>query len=126
MFNGIANKAKELRDKVDLSQRVSDTKQFASMHVTAGASKAGDLFERHWPKVEHVVVNGLISVAEEKLKDDQFLQSVFESAYELLPTAVRIVLPRTKFIEFSMQRREPILLKLQDFRVARETGSPSP
>ena len=148
MFKKITDKAKELKDKVDIShavettkqlasngfeaskakaadisQTITATKQSASDKIDAGKSKANDFLEQNWPKIEGVLVGTLLTVAEEKLKDDSALEAVLDKAYELLPIAIRLVLPRTKFVEFGMKRRDPLLLKLQEQKAKKESAS---
>jgi len=150
MFKGIADKARALKDKVDLSQALastrsvadglvekvkaaseavplaetlSTTKQAVAESITSGKIQSGELLEQYWPKLEHVIVNGLLTVAEDKLKDDEFLTMLAEKAYEVLPTPVRLVLPRAVVIEFGLRRRGLMLTRLQAIKTSKEAQS---
>ncbi len=68
-----------------------------------------------------MLIEGLLSIAEEKLKDDAILEAVFGKLYEALPLAVRLALSRDQFISFSMLQRGPVLVKLQHVRAQRRT-----
>lgn len=116
LANDGLDKVKTIKETVESSDTLSSAKQFASNGLDNSKLMANDALDKYWPKVEDIIVNGLLSTAEEKLKDDQMLENMIEKAYEVLPTAVRLILPRTKFIEFSMKRRDPILIKVQEYK----------
>ena len=147
MFNKIADKVKALTVKADLEHAMATTKQIASDSLDAGKSKAAnlshtmttkkqlasdnletgkskvnDFIEQNWPKIENMLINSLLTVTEEKLKDDATLEVLLGKAYEVLPIVVRLVLPREKFVEFSMKKRDSLLLKLQEHK-NKEGGS---
>jgi hypothetical protein len=119
MFKGMTDKAKSLTDGMNITQKLAAAKNLAVENMTSGKSKAIELFEQHRPEIENILVNGLLSVAEEKLQDNETLQRVFEKGYEALPMPVRLLLPRTTFVEFSMKEKEPLLLKLRDYKQKR-------
>ncbi|MBA7942492.1 hypothetical protein [Citrobacter sp. RHBSTW-00271] len=82
--------------------------------------------------LERIVINGLLNIAEEKLSDADFIESAFSKTYELLPTPVRMVVSRQWCLRYLHSRKAPLLLQLQQYRVARaesnaltgpETGS---
>lgn len=79
------------------------------------SSRVNDVISRYRPVIERVVLDGLVGIAEDKLQDDVLVASIFNKAYELLPTPVRLVLPREKCLNWLMQNREPLLLKLGDY-----------
>jgi hypothetical protein len=103
----------------DFKQKLADVKSLAAESLATGTAKAIELFEHHRPEIENILVNGLLTVAEEKLQDDDTLQQVFEKGYEALPFAVRVALPRTTFVAFSMKEKEPLLLKVRDYKQKR-------
>lgn len=117
MFNKIADKAKALKDKANISQAISTTKQLASDSLNAGKLRANDYFEQNWPRIESVIVSGFLTVTEDKLKDDKIMEALLDKTYEVLPIAIRLVLPRAKFVEFSMKNRDSLLLKLQEQKI---------
>lgn len=119
MFKKLSDAAQSLKAKADIGQKVEATKQLASGKLDASKESALVVWEKHWPSIEKVVVEGLLTVAVEKLSDDAMVEGVFLKAYEALPLAVRFVLKREKFVEFTMARRDPLLLKLQDIRAER-------
>lgn len=119
MFNKLAGAAQTLREKADIGKRVEASRQFAADKLEAGKAGATAKWEQHWPATERLLVEGLLTVAEEKLEDDKMLEGAFLKLYETLPLAARFILTRERFLEFTMSRREPILLKLKDFRAGR-------
>jgi hypothetical protein len=110
MFDKIKALGKELTEKVD------NTKSLVSDGIDVGKSKANDLVEKHWSTIEKVMIDGLITIAEDKLKDDAIMESLLDRAYQLLPIAIRFAVPQHMFIEISMKKREPLLLKLQEHK----------
>jgi hypothetical protein len=119
MFKKLAEAAQSLKEKADIGKRVEATRQFAADKFEAGKDGATAKWEQHWPAIERLLVEGLLTVAEEKLADDKMLEGAFLKFYETLPLAARFILSRERFVEFTMARRDPILLKLQDFRAGR-------
>lgn len=73
--------------------------------------------------LERIVIDGVLHIAEEKLSDAGFVESVFSKAYELLPTPVRMVVSRQWCLRYLHSRKAPLLLQLQQYRAARaESG----
>jgi hypothetical protein len=121
MFQKLVDKAKALKDKADLSHAMETIKQLASDSLEVGKSKANDFLEQNWPKIEKELLSELLTATEDKLKDDQTLEALLDKSYELFPLPVRLVLPHAKFIAFSMKKREPLLLKLQEHKTKNES-----
>ncbi|EKN5109512.1 hypothetical protein [Yersinia rochesterensis] len=71
---------------------------------------------KYKPLLENIVINGLLNIAEDKLNDDTFVESVFSKAYELLPAAVRMVVKREWCLSYLQSRKTPLLVKLQLYR----------
>ncbi|MFO4565917.1 hypothetical protein AAHC35_00065 [Klebsiella quasipneumoniae subsp. similipneumoniae] len=65
----------------------------------------------------NIVINGLLNIAEDKLNDDVFIESVFNKAYELLPTPVRLVMKREWCLNYLQTQKAPLLEKLKVYRV---------
>ncbi|MEO3991378.1 hypothetical protein [Pseudocitrobacter cyperus] len=85
-------------------------------------SHFSEAVSRYRPAIERVVLNGLIDVAESKLRDEIFLMSLFNRACDIilapLPGAVRLVIPREMLLKWLMQNREPLLLMLHEYKAA--------
>lgn len=124
MFKKFADAAKSLKEKADIGAKLEGAKQFASNKLETTKADASAAWEKHWPTIENVLIEGLLSIAEEKLKDDAILEAAFGKLYEALPLAVRLALSRDQFISFSMLQRGPVLMKLQDVRAQRRTIEP--
>jgi hypothetical protein len=120
MFNKLADAARSLKEKADVGAKLEATKQFVADKYETGKTEAIVAWDKHWPTIEHLLVEGLLSVAEEKLKDDQALESAFSKLYETLPLPVRLALSRAQFIELTMAQRGPLLGKVQDVRTQRQ------
>ncbi|HGK4600757.1 hypothetical protein ACX1I0_17875 [Yersinia enterocolitica] len=71
---------------------------------------------KYKPLLENIVINGLLNMAEDKLSDDAFVESVFSKAYELLPAPVRMVVKREWCLSYLQSRKTPLLVKLQLYR----------
>lgn len=120
MLKKFADAAKSLKEKADLGGKLGDVKQFAANKLDATKAEANAAWDKHWPTIENLLVEGLLSVAEEKLRDDVILEAVFDKLYEALPLAVRLALSRETFIAFSMLQRGPLLGKVLDVRAQRQ------
>lgn len=86
----------------------------------ATAEKGSALVEQHWQTIERVTVDGLLSVSAEKLKDEAMVKDVLERAYEALPTVIRLVLPRERYLEIVIQKKQPLLAKIEGARNRRQ------
>lgn len=69
--------------------------------------------------LDSIVINGLLNIAEDKLSDDLFIESVFSKAYELLPVPVRLVVRREWCLSYLQSRKAPLLTQLQHYRAGR-------
>lgn len=91
-------------------------------------SHFSEAVSRYRPAIERVVLNGLIDVAESKLRDEIFLMSLFNRACDIilapLPGAVRLVIPREMLLKWLMQNREPLLLMLHEYKAAQSGKVP--
>ncbi|EEW7592485.1 hypothetical protein ACRW16_15710 [Escherichia coli] len=102
------------REKISDTANVDTAK--TQEETDSSTSRFSEVISRYRPVIERVVLDGLVGIAEDKLQDDVLIASIFNKAYELLPTPVRLVLPREKCLNWLMQNREPLLLKLGDYR----------
>ena len=91
----------------------------------ATAEKGSALVEQHWQTIERVTVDGLLNVSTEKLKDDAMVKDVLERAYEALPTVIRLVLPRERYLEIVIQKKQPLLAKIEGARNRRQERAQS-
>ncbi|CQJ47572.1 hypothetical protein [Yersinia rohdei] len=71
---------------------------------------------KYKPLLENIVIHGLLNIAEDKLNDDVFVESVFSKAYELLPAPVRMVVKREWCLSYLQSRKAPLLVQLQLYR----------
>ena len=132
LASGASGTAKNLAGKASrsVSSAVESTASSAvKVKATGGAAldavsgKGHDLIDHHWPKVERVVVDGLLNVASDKLKDEASVQLVLERAYEALPTLVRLALSRERYLEMVVKRKEPLLARIEEARARRNLSS---
>lgn len=124
MFGFISEKAKALADAAtetlaSAGQAVVTAKDTVLDGVGEQANVAIAQAEKHWPAVEKVLVDGLLSVAHDRLKDDEAFLLAVEKAFELLPTPVRLVLPRSAFIKHSLTHRDSIVAQIDAKRADR-------
>jgi len=132
LASGASGTAKNLADKASrsVSSAVESTASSAvKVKATGGAAldavsgKGHDLIDQHWPKIERVVVDGLLNVASDKLKDEASVQLVLERAYEALPTLVRLALSRERYLEMIVKRKGPLLARIESARARRQANA---
>lgn len=98
-------------------------KDSGSAALGAVSGKSNELIDHHWPKIERVVVDGMLNVASDKLRDEASVMLVLERAYEALPTLVRLALPRERYLEIVVKRKEPLLARIDDVRARRSASA---
>jgi hypothetical protein len=123
MFEKFADMAKGLKDKLDMEARLAAGKQFAASTYDAGKLEAATLWDKYWQSVEHVLVDGLLSIAAERLSDDGVLEGVFGKLYETLPLPVRLVFPRERFLAFTKTKQASLLAKVEAARQQRQISA---
>lgn len=103
-----------------LSKKSSDLKKSIQEKSVTGSSLVKDkskiLMSEQWPKIENLIAKGLIDIAEEKINDEDFMNTVFSRSYELLPTIARFALPREKYLAFAHTKRESLFLKVVELK----------
>ena len=70
------------------------------------------VWKKHYLQIENLVIDALLNLAEDKLIHDADLRLVMNKVFELLPTPVRLVLPRDYCINKILEHKEPILKRL--------------
>ncbi|MCU1791400.1 hypothetical protein PZA22_06110 [Pectobacterium polaris] len=97
---------------------INESSQDDAVHQSS--EKSESVFSSKYKlMLQQVIINGLIGIAEDKLKDDVFIESVFNKAYEILPTPVRLILNRKRCLDYLMANKEPLLEKIQDYRAGK-------
>lgn len=110
MFDSLLNKSKVLSEKIkDKAESTKDSKVVANMQ---------SLFDEHWSKIESKLVHIFLSVAEEKLYDEEFVETAIDKSYELLPTAVRLIISRKRFLVFASSKSDILRQKVTEKRLA--------
>ncbi|WP_207200999.1 hypothetical protein [Pseudomonas sp. TH04] len=117
MFGFLADKAKALSEAV--SETAISAKDAVLNSVGEGASAATEYLEKNWPQIERVVVDGLLTVTHDRIKDDEAFLLVAEKAFELLPAPVRLLLPRSAFLAHTEKHRVSIVELLEEKRQQR-------
>lgn len=105
--------------RLDVRQRAAQLKVLSRGKVLLTRQQAQQFLEEHWPKIESILVDGLLQLGITQLQDDRVLQLLLGEVYELLPRPVRFLLSRERFVHFALQRRAPLLLKLQAYQARR-------
>lgn len=95
---------------------VEDTTQKFNSSVNQNLEKYRQIFSENYSKIEPILVNGLLDIAEDKLKDEKFLSDCFEKIYEILPIPIRLVLPRNLFTNFLLKSKHPLLEKVSKIK----------
>jgi hypothetical protein len=83
----------------------------------SAAEPAG--LKKYWPRIEKFVIGNMMELADDKLQKPEELTLYFSKLYELLPVAVRLVMSQEKFVNLLMSRREPLIAKVQDYKLAK-------
>jgi hypothetical protein len=117
MFNKMMSKAKESIPDVSCDS----VKNVINETVTDSKNGTNSILDKYWPIVEELLLDKLLTVAGDSLNNDEALEQVFSTAYELIPTPVRLVLPRDTFIQFCMCKKEPLLKKLEEYKSSNKT-----
>lgn len=97
-------------------------KDFTLGAASAGSDRVETFLDTHWSTIEKVIVDGLLTIAVDRLSDDQVVRGVMEKVYETFPVGVRLVMPRDRYLEFALARRDPLLLRLDEYRAQRASG----
>lgn len=84
--------------------------------IVSGKESAGEIIEKYGPTLEKVVVNGMVGIADEKLRDEKFLRASLERIHDLLPIFVRLIVSRDMFVNFCLARKEPLILKISGYK----------
>ena len=87
-----------------------------SEQITEGPESRTTRYKR---LLDNIVISGLLTIAEDKLSDDVFIESMFSKAYELLPVPVRLVVRREWCLDYLQSRKAPLLAQLQLYRAER-------
>ena len=75
-----------------------------------------ELWKEHSGKIEKQVIDGLLGLAEDKLVNEVEIRAVIAKVYDLLPTPVRLVLPRDFMINKILEQKGPLLQKVSAAR----------
>ncbi|WP_439212778.1 hypothetical protein [Duffyella gerundensis] len=129
MSENTQGKLKRLNEKFNMRRNVSSTdkpveqvEDNVSEQTTEGSESRTIRYKR---LLDNIVINGLLNIAEDKLSDDAFIESVFSKAYELLPVPVRMIVRREWCLGYVQSRKAPLLAQLQLYRTERH-GSAEP
>ena len=123
MSENTQGKLKGLKEKFSMRRNVSSTdnpveqvEENVSVQTTEGAESRTTRYKR---LLDIIVINGLLNIAEDKLSDDAFIESIFSKAYELLPVPVRLVVRREWCLDYLQSRKAPLLAQLLLYRAER-------
>lgn len=123
MSENTQGKLKGLKERLNLRRNVSPTdnkdesvEEKVNEQTTEGRESRTTRYKR---LLDIIVINGLLNIAEDKLSDDVFIESVFSKAYELLPVPVRLVVRREWCLAYLQSRKAPLLAQLQLYRAER-------
>ena len=123
MSENTQGKLKGLKEKLNLRGNISPTdnkgeqvEENVSEQITEGSESRTTRYKR---LLDNIVISGLLTIAEDKLSDDVFIESMFSKAYELLPVPVRLVVRREWCLDYLQSRKAPLLVQLQLYRAER-------
>jgi len=67
-----------------------------------------DLIDTYWPIIQNAIMEKSKDMIKEGLKDEN-IETVLNLTYETLPSPVRLILPKDKFIEYSISKKNDLL-----------------
>lgn len=108
------------------SEKAGAIKQSVVGSASQAGSTASGYFDQYWPTVERVLVDGLLDVAHDRLKDDEAYLSVVNTLFELLPTPIRLVLPRAALERHSLKHRDTIVQKIESRKAELKSACSTP
>ncbi|ATO20352.1 hypothetical protein BS636_12075 [Acinetobacter sp. LoGeW2-3] len=91
--------------------------------VQVSQANPAELWKQQRRKIESLVVDGLLDLAEDKLVNETEIRAIITKVYELLPTPVRLVLPRDFMINKILEQKGPLLKKVTDTRQKRKQAN---
>lgn len=121
-LKGLKEKVSKRRNASSIDNPVEQVEVNFSEQTTEGAESRTTRYKR---LLDSIVISSLLNIAEDKLSDDVFIESVFSKAYELLPVPVRLVVRREWCLSYLQSRKAPLLAQLQLYRAERH-GSAEP
>ena len=121
-LKGLKEKVSKRRNVSSIDNPVEQVEVNVSEQTTEGAESRATRYKR---LLDSIVISGLLNIAEDKLSDDVFIESMFSKAYELLPVPVRLVVRREWCLSYLQSRKAPLLAQLQLYRAERH-GSAEP
>lgn len=123
MSDNTQGKLKGLKEKFSMRRNVPATdnkddqvEENVREQTSEGAESRTIRYKR---LLDSIVISGLLNIAEDKLSDDVFIESMFSKAYELLPVPVRRVVRREWCLAYLQSRKAPLLAQLQLYRAER-------
>ncbi|MDX7149137.1 hypothetical protein ABN302_17160 [Escherichia coli] len=127
MSENTHGKLKGLKEKLNLRRNVSPTdnkdeqvEENVREQTTEGQESRTTRYKR---LLDSIVISGLLTIAEDKLSDDVFIESMFTKAYELLPVPVRLVVRREWCLDYLQSRKAPLLAQLLLYRAERHSSA---
>lgn len=79
-----------------------------------------EVWKQNSSKVESLIIDGLLGLTEDKLVNETEIRAVIAKVYELLPTPIRLVLPRDFIINKILEQKGPLLNKVTETRLKRK------
>lgn len=122
MFKGLLDKASNATKNIALKSSMRDAQKSVDSMIQGAKSNKDAILGKHWSKIEKLLYERLIVVAENKLHDDKSLELIFEKAYEVMPAPVRLILSRDRFVLFCLERKDMILEKLLLYKKNNSSG----
>lgn len=128
MFGFLADKAKSASEAVGgalkvAGEKAGSIKDSVADGVGEGANVAFAYLEEHKESIQKVFTDGLIKVADDRLRDDEVFEYFADKAFLLLPAPIRLVLPRGAFMKHCNSHREAIILKIENRKLELQNES---
>ena len=111
-----AEKAKEAASQIEFKEAFDNVREATANQAAKAKDWSDSKYQQYYPTIEQAVMRSFVGFSESKLKDDDFIESCFNKAFELLPTPVRLVLPRNVFFDFCHKHKEKLISKAMQYR----------
>lgn len=105
-------------------KKIIKTKDKAdNSNENSAPDKIKQVLDEQWSKIESFIIKNASDIAVDKLHDDNFMEIIFLKTYEMLPTVVRLVVSREKFLVFMKTKQEPLKHRLISIQQEKEKAT---
>jgi len=93
-------------DKLELKGSINNALKATTDSMGSVKLWMSDTHAEYYSIVEKVVTDGLLGIAEDKLKDEEFIEDFFEKSWNVLPAPVQLFLVKKTFLAFCNTKKD--------------------